>query len=70
MQEYQAVRMILQEIYGNKYYRYVKLLIKETTEIFTGQNKRAKEELQDVQEIRNIIRREVYGSSDRRVFNP
>ena len=68
MQEYQADRMILQEMYEHQYYRYVKLLLKETTDEFAGQNKRGKEAQQDVQEIRNRIRREVNGGSNRGVF--
>lgn len=52
----------------NEYYRYVQLLLKETVDEFTGQNKRRKEDLQGVQEIRNRIRRDVNGGSDRGVF--
>ena len=68
MQEYQAVRTTVQEVHENEYHRYVKLLLQENTDEFTGQNKRAKEDLQDVQEILNRIWREANWGSDRGVF--
>jgi len=33
--------MILQEVYENQYYRYAKLLLQETTDEFTEQNKKS-----------------------------